>query len=99
MVWYTGVFAFYYHFVKALHVVGSKWWDKCTHLIQNTSKRPDVTLAIIRHVFPHFRGSVVRGSSLGVAKSFFYNFRYIQVSKFRLHVFEQKNVRTFHIPV
>jgi hypothetical protein len=98
VVWNARVFAFHYYFVKTLHIVGSKWRHKRTHLIQNTAQTPYITFLVMRHVFPYFGRRIVRRSSLRIRESLFLDyFADIKVSKFRLHIFKQENICRLHV--
>ena len=97
MLGYPWVLAFNNFFVETLHVICPKWWNKCAHLVQNTSKRPDVTLGVIRHISPNLRAFVIRSSSLSVGETFLNNLGDVQVTKLSLHVPIEEYIGTLHI--
>ena len=99
MVWDSRIFAFDYLFVKALHIICSEGRHKCTHLVQDATKRPDVALRIVGHITPNLRACIVGCASLSVAEAFLDNFRNVKISEFGLHVLEQKDVCTLHVAV
>lgn len=70
VVWDSRELAFDYLFVKTLHVVCSEWGHKGTHLIEDATEGPDITLAIIGLVTPDFRTGIIRSASLCVAEAF-----------------------------
>ena len=91
------VLALYDFLVKTLHIICSKWRVKRTHLIEHTAKRPNVTFGIVRHIPPNFRARVIRCSCLCVTEALLNDLRYVEISKFSLHVPVEENVRTLHI--
>jgi hypothetical protein len=86
------ILSFDYLFVKTLHVISSKRWNKGKHLIQYTTKWPDITLRVIRHVSPYFWTCIIRSTSLSIWESFFDNLGNIEISKFGLHILIQEYV-------
>ena len=94
-----GVLSLEHSFEKTIHVISSERWDKCTHLVNHTAKRPNVRFQVIRLIFPHFRTCIIGSSSLGVKQSLFGNFRNVQVPELSGAVFVKKNVGAFHIAV
>lgn len=59
-----------YFLVESSHVICSEGGLERYGFVEDTAQRPDVTLAVVRLVPPHFRTGVVRGPSLGVKQSF-----------------------------
>ena len=86
-------------FVEALHVVGAEGRHQGAHLVQDAAKRPNVALAVVGLVAPHLWTRVVRSACLRVTQALLHNFRDVKIAKLRLHVFEQEQVCTLHIPV
>ena len=99
MVGYPREFPLDDFFVEALHVISSEWWHERTHLVKNAAERPDITLAVIRLVAPHFGTRVVRGASLRVTEAFLDDFGDVKIAQFSLHVFKKEQVCTLHISV
>ena len=93
------IFAFNNLLVKSLHIICTKRWVQCAHFVKNASQRPNITLRIIRHVTPYFRTSIIRSTSLSVTEPFLHYFRYVEITKFGLHISIQEYVGTFHISV
>ena len=83
--------------VEALHIVGTEWRDKRTHLVQDTAERPNVTLAIVRLVTPDLRTSVVGCSCLSVTQALFNDLTDVEISQFSLHVFKEEQIGTLHV--
>jgi len=74
VVWDPGKLSLDDSLVETLHVIGPKRWHKRAHLVEHTAQRPNVTLAIVGLISPHFRARVVRCTRLGVAQAFFDDF-------------------------
>ena len=51
------------------------------------------------HVPPDLWARIIGRASLSVAESLLYYFRNVQITQFRLHVFEQKDVGALHVTV
>lgn len=84
--------------VQPLHVIRSKGWFECDHLVENTAQRPNVTFDVVWLIPPNLRASVVGRPGLGVVQAFLVsNFGHIHVSKQRLVVRGEKNVGTFEV--
>ena len=66
--------------VEPLHIICSKRRLQGTCLINHTSQRPDITLAIIGLISPHFGTCVVWGTSLGVDQSIFGDLRDVKIT-------------------
>ena len=49
---------------EALHTVGSEWWEKHDHLVEDASQAPDVALVVVWLVSPDLGTGVVWGTSL-----------------------------------
>ena len=81
---YWLVSALKYRLVEAVHVLGAERWFQCGHLIENTAQRPNITLAIVGLILPHFWGCVVRCASLRVEHALFCDLGDIQVAKLRI---------------
>lgn len=93
------ILALYHFLVQALHIVGSKWRDERTHLVEHAAERPDVTFGIVRHVSPNLRTRIVRRSGLGITQSFFNNFGDVQITQFGLHISVKEDVGALHVSV
>jgi len=89
--------AFENSFVQSVHIVGSEGGLESCNLVQYTAERPDVTLAVVWFVTPHFWRRVVRCACLGVQQTFFRHFRHIQVAKLRTSVLLQKDICAFKV--
>lgn len=76
--------------VEALHVIGPKRWYERAHLVEHTAQRPNVTLAVVGLISPHFWARIIWCTRLSVAQTFFDDFRDVEVTKFCLHVFEEE---------
>ena len=92
-------FALNHFFVETLHIVGSERRHQGTHLVEDATERPDVTLAIVWLITPHFRTCVVRSARLRVTETFLNDLTDIKVSKFGLHVLKEEQIRTLHVSV
>ena len=99
MVWNSWVLTLDHFLEQALHVISSEGRYQTTHLVKHASQAPNITFAIIGHVFPNLRTRIVWRSCLGVAKTFLCYFTDVQVSQLCLHILEQKDICTFHVPM
>ena len=77
---------------KSFHILSLERDLKSCHFVDDNSQRPNIRLRVIRFLVPDLWTGIVRRTSLGVEKSFFGDFRYIEVSKFGLALFVEKNV-------
>ncbi len=59
--------------IQPLKVTSLKRRLECGHLIQHTSKRPHIALAIIGLISPYFGGGVVGGAGLSMGEAFFHD--------------------------
>ena len=79
------IFSLLNFFVKTFNIFTLKRWMKSTHLINNTSKRPNIWSCIIRLIFPNFRTCIIRSSCLSIGHLFLLclYFRYIHISNLK----------------
>ena len=61
-----GIGPFKDSFEKSVHIISPKWWNKCTHFIEHTSKRPNIRFAIVWLVLPNFWARIIWGSCLSI---------------------------------
>ena len=99
MLWDARVLAFDDFLVESLHVICSERRHQGTHFVENTAERPDITLRIIGLISPNFWTGIIRCTGLSVAESLFDDLGDIEIAQFGLHIFVQKDVGTFHIPM
>ena len=86
------------HFlVEALHVICTEGWDQRTHLVQDATQRPNITLGIVRHVAPYLRARVIRRACLRVTEPFLDYFRNVEVSQLSLHISVEKDIGALHV--
>ena len=86
--------------VKTFHVLCTKRRFKSSHLIDNTTKTPNITFWPIWFVFSYFRRSIVGSSGLGSDKTGLCYFWYVEITKFsRSPILWDKYIRTFKIPM
>lgn len=84
-------------FEKIIHVLCPKRWVKSKCLIQDASKRPDVTLAIVWFVVPDFGTGIVRSSCLCVKEPCFGYLGYIHIPQTRCAVPVKEHVSRLYI--
>lgn len=60
----------YHTLEKPTHVVGLKGRLETYHLIEDASKRPDITFKIIGFILPNFWTCIVGSPGLGVVEAF-----------------------------
>jgi hypothetical protein len=51
--WNRRVLAFEHSFEETVHIVCAEGWHQLAHFIDNTAKRPNVRLQVIRLIFPN----------------------------------------------
>ena len=66
--------------VQPVHVFGSEWGFKSSHLVNDAAERPDVGFGVIGLILPYLGTGIVRGSGLRVEQSIFSYFRHIHVA-------------------
>ncbi len=81
------IYSLEYFFVETSHIVSSKRGSERNGLIEDTAERPNVRLAIVGLVTPHFWTCVVRGTCLSVKQSLLGNFTNVHIAKFRCSIF------------
>ena len=101
MVRNTRVFAFDNFFVKSLHILSSERRHERAEFIQKTPHRPNVALAVVRLILPHFWWRIVGRSRLRVRQFIFLfdYFRHVKIPELGWHVSEQKDVGALHVSV
>lgn len=69
-------------FVQSLEVGSSKGWPQATHLVDDTSQGPDITLRTVGRIAPDLRAGVVRGACLRLCHLVLQDFGDIEVAQF-----------------
>ena len=88
-----------YAVVETLHTFRTEWRIEGTHLINDASERPNVTLLIIRFLLPDFWASIVRRSRLCVQHAILSNFTHIKVAHFKCAVRALEDIGGFEVSV
>jgi hypothetical protein len=91
--------AFGYFFKETVHVFGPKWRHKSQDLVKDTTKRPDITLAIVGQILPYLWTGVVRCSRLSIQHAILSNFANVEVAKYRGPILIQEYIGTFDVSV
>lgn len=68
MLWQFGVRALEEPLEESLHIVGHERWPERRHFVDDAAEGPDITLVIIRLIFPHLRRGIIRRPRLRVIK-------------------------------
>ena len=97
--WYALIISFHDLGGETLHALGSEWWKKRYHFIENTAERPDVTQMIVRLFFPYLRTSVIRGACLRLQEASLSYLGHIKVSKFDDTILGHEQIGTLDISV
>ena len=84
MLWYTLYIAFLYSFIQLVHVNSRKRRSQRKHLINNTSKWPNIRLKRILLISPHLRRCIVRSARLRWIHPLSSHFRHIHIPQLRL---------------
>ena len=69
-----------YTFEKLIHVICLEGWLQGTHLIEDASQAPDITLVVVRLILPYLRACIVWCSSLSLKKTAFCNFADVEIA-------------------
>lgn len=97
--WYFGLLAAQHLPLQALHVFRPKGRFQGTHLLQNTPETPNITLAVLRLVTPHFWRGILRRASLCVQQTLFGHLGHVHVAQFATAVLVQEYIRTLNVPM
>jgi len=82
---------------KTFHVSGCERRIKCSHFVQNSTHRPNVTRLVIGFILPNLRRCIVRRSSLCLQLACLSNFAHIQVSQLHSAVFSEEDICTLNV--
>ena len=81
-----------YSLEQALHVFRLKGRLQSGHLVNHTSQRPNVRLAVVRLVLPHLRTRVIRRPCLRIQQAVFCHLRHIEVTELGLASLGQEDI-------
>lgn len=84
---------------EGVHVLAFEGRPECAHLIENATKRPNITLETVRLVVPDLGTGVVRSPGLGVGQVLAEQDRDVHVSDFWNVFLAEEDVGRFQISV